>query len=58
MEREGIDYETKVIKQEVTVPLLSIRQKLEIAPNENVLYLKRIRYIKDEPVILPKISLT
>lgn len=52
MEREGIDYETKVIKQEVTVPLLSIRQKLEIAPNENVLYLKRIRYIKDEPVIL------
>ncbi|WP_172371720.1 GntR family transcriptional regulator [Sporosarcina jiandibaonis] len=52
MEREGIKFETKVLEKRVIQPKQSIREKFSLTDEQTVLYLKRVRYIDDEPVIV------
>ncbi len=52
MEREGIKFETKVLEKRVIHPKESIRKKFSLTDEQEVLYLKRVRYIDCEPVIV------
>jgi DNA-binding GntR family transcriptional regulator len=52
MEREGIVFETKVLEQRVIEPKASIKKKFSLTDNQKVLYLKRVRIIDNEPVIV------
>ncbi|WP_046522061.1 GntR family transcriptional regulator, partial [Mesobacillus campisalis] len=52
MEREGINFETKVLEKQVIVPKASVKKKFSLTDNQKVLYLKRIRLIDNEPVIV------
>ncbi|MBS4178811.1 GntR family transcriptional regulator [Lederbergia citrea] len=52
MEREGIKFETKVIEKSLIQPKASIQQKFSLKDGESVLYLKRVRYIDNDPVIV------
>lgn len=52
LENNGIDYETEVIKQEVIKADNHIISKLECEKDTLILYLKRIRLVDNEKVIL------
>lgn len=52
MEREGLDYVTKVLEKRVIQPKASVKNKFSLKDNQKVLYLKRVRLIENEPVIV------
>ncbi|MGE6257158.1 GntR family transcriptional regulator [Heyndrickxia sporothermodurans] len=52
MEREGIQFETKVLEKRLIHPNASIQKRFSLIEDQTVLYLKRVRYIDQEPVIL------
>lgn len=51
MVRKGLSFDTKVIEQGLEHPKKSVQEKLGIAAEEQILFLKRVRNIDDEPVI-------
>ncbi|NOZ50438.1 MAG: GntR family transcriptional regulator [Chloroflexi bacterium] len=49
---KGIPFRTKVLTQEVILCSRRLRALLSIAVDEKLLFLRRIRYVNDEPLIL------
>ncbi|GHA65829.1 GntR family transcriptional regulator [Photobacterium aphoticum] len=43
---------SEILAFEITVPSQAIAEALEIAPNERIFYVKRVRFIDDNPVTL------
>ena len=54
MEVRGIDFETKVVEKQIVKPNQVIQKKLQIDASDDVLYLKRVRYIQNQPATLLK----
>lgn len=52
MESKGYTFETRVLAQKVVQPSETIQSKLNVGAYDLVLYLKRVRYINDEPAII------
>lgn len=52
MESKGYEYVTNVLEKRVVQPGKVIREKLDIEKYDAVLYLKRVRFIQNEPAIL------
>jgi DNA-binding GntR family transcriptional regulator len=52
MERENIIFETKVLERRVIQPKTSVKKKFSLTDHQKVLYLKRVRYIDNVPVIV------
>ena len=52
MREKGIDYATKVLENKIISPPVKIAEKLNITQNERVFYLKRLRFIQNEPVLI------
>ena len=52
MEREGITFTTFIIDKQVLIPKASVIEKLCLNKDEEVLFLKRVRCIDGEPVIV------
>ena len=50
--RENLNPITKVLKYEERVPEERIREKLRIKKSEKIVYLKRLRFINNEPVVV------
>lgn len=52
MESKGYTFDTRVLGKRIVKPSPYIQSKLSLDENETVLYLKRVRLIKNEPAIL------
>lgn len=52
LENQKIDYHTQVISSEIRMASKEVASKLVIEPGEKYLYLKRIRFVKGEKVML------
>ncbi|MYL47112.1 UTRA domain-containing protein [Virgibacillus halodenitrificans] len=52
MDKRKYHFETKVLEQTVVQPSGYVQNKLNLAENEMVLYLKRVRLIQQEPAII------
>ncbi|MBP9477572.1 MAG: GntR family transcriptional regulator [Sebaldella sp.] len=50
--RENLNPVTKVLKYEERVPEDGIREKLRLKKEEKIVYLKRLRFINNEPVVV------
>lgn len=48
----GIPYSTEVLQAEIVFPSEIIRDALKLSPDEKIFHLKRLRKIKDQPVLL------
>ena len=51
MERNGIKFDTKVIEKKFITPNDYLKDKFSLTQNQKIFYLKRVRYIDQEPVI-------
>ena|SRR5690554_2005531 len=52
MKKQGLPFSGKVLKKEIIKGSSEVSERLEIKPNENVFYLKRLRFVKNKPVII------
>ena len=52
MKEQNIAYTTKVLEKRFEQANAHIAQKLHIAQGDTILYLKRVRYVNEEPVML------
>jgi len=52
LKSRGIPYSTEVLEAEIVFPSELIRDALKLAPDEKIFHLKRLRKIKDQPVLL------
>ncbi|MFI8495717.1 GntR family transcriptional regulator [Peribacillus butanolivorans] len=52
MQRQQMDFTTYVIEKSLVHPPEKIRERLSLSPEDDVLFLKRVRSIEGEPVIL------
>jgi GntR family transcriptional regulator len=52
MRRKGIAYSTRVLDCRVIPAPHKVSQKLQIASGDPVFFLKRLRFVKDEPVLI------
>ena len=50
--RENLSAVTHVLQYEERIPSEPVRKKLDIAKEEHVIYLKRLRFINEEPVVV------
>lgn len=50
--RENLDAITQVLKYEERLPSVRISKKLNVDKNEKIVYLKRLRFINEEPVVV------
>jgi GntR family transcriptional regulator len=48
----GINFTTKVLAQTVIMPIDDLDIKLDIAENKHIIYIKRLRLIDNEPILL------
>ena len=51
MREKGYTMRTKVLKQEIRTASKAIAEKLNIEENEKILYILRIRYIENSPIV-------
>lgn len=51
MEQKGYELKTKVLIQEIREPRPFIADKLSIEPGDKIVFLKRIRYVEDDPIV-------
>ncbi len=49
---EGLDFDTNVLARTVMMPVDDLDSKLDIAKDKHVIYIKRLRFIDSEPVLL------
>ena len=52
LKSRGIPYSTEVLEGTITSPSEMIRDALRLSPGEKIFHLKRLRKIKDQPVLL------
>lgn len=52
MESRGIDFKTEILDKKVIKPSLDIKKKLALKESDDVLYLKRVRFIQNQPATL------
>lgn len=52
--KRGLSFETKVIKDDIILPNDELKDKLGVLDNDKVLYIKRLRIIEKEPMMLEK----
>jgi GntR family transcriptional regulator len=48
----GLTVSSKVVEKSITKPSPAVRDTLELLPGEQVIYLRRVRYIEAEPVAI------
>ncbi len=52
MRQKGIPHATRVLEKRIMAAPVKVAEKLRIASRAPVFYLKRLRFIKDEPVLI------
>ena len=51
MREKGYTMRTKILKQEIKTASKAIAKKLNIKKNEKIIYILRVRYIENEPIV-------
>lgn len=51
MEEKGYYTKTKILKQKIVQPRKAISRKLQIDEDEKIVFLSRVRYIENEPIV-------
>lgn len=49
---EGVTFETKILAQTIIMPIERIDKRLAIKPDTHVIYIKRLRFLNSEPVLI------
>ena len=52
MVRNGLEFETKVLELKSIIPNELLKERFNLEENQKLIFLKRIRYVDNEPVIL------
>ncbi|MEG6574662.1 GntR family transcriptional regulator [Caldibacillus debilis] len=52
LRQQGLQFETKVIEKRVETASNSVREKLNLPEGAKILYLKRVRYVGKEPIMI------
>jgi GntR family transcriptional regulator len=52
MKQMGLPHSTKVLDKSIITAPVRVAEKLQIASEEQVFYLKRLRFVQDDPVLI------